>query len=91
MVAYADQLYRLLSSRHKAKAGRVLDDFVERCWASETTLRFYPVGMIRVLVSTCGCYLSWASLGLILSSSFTMNARPGKPKVVGARFWENLV
>jgi len=40
--AYADQLYRLLSSRHKAKAGRVLDDFVERCWASETTLRFYP-------------------------------------------------
>lgn len=42
VVAYADQLYRLLSSRHKAKAGRVLDDFVERCWASETTLRFYP-------------------------------------------------
>ncbi|GBC54707.1 hypothetical protein PSNTI_01540 [Stutzerimonas stutzeri] len=42
LVAYADQLYRLLSSRHKAKAGRVLDDFVERCWASETTLRFYP-------------------------------------------------
>ena len=41
VAAYADRLYRLLSSRHKAKAGRVLDDFVERCWASETTLRFY--------------------------------------------------
>lgn len=39
--AYADRLYGLLSSRHKAKAGRVLDDFVERCWASETTLRFH--------------------------------------------------
>jgi len=41
VAAYADRLYRLLSSRYKAKAGRVLDDFVERCWASETTLRFY--------------------------------------------------
>ncbi|NQD78579.1 hypothetical protein HP436_00095 [Pseudomonas sp. CrR14] len=41
VAAYADRLYRLLSSRYKAKAGRVVDDFVERCWASETTLRFY--------------------------------------------------
>lgn len=41
VAAYADRLYGLLSSRHKAKASRVLDDFVERCWASETTLRFY--------------------------------------------------
>jgi len=41
VAAYADRLYCLLSSRYKAKAGRVLDDFVERCWASETTLRFY--------------------------------------------------
>lgn len=41
VAAYSDRLYRLLSSRYKAKAGRVLDDFVERCWASETTLRFY--------------------------------------------------
>ncbi len=41
VAAYADRLYRLLNSRYKAKAGRVLDDFVERCWASETTLRFY--------------------------------------------------
>ncbi|HHG4670973.1 TPA: hypothetical protein ACPWHP_001401 [Pseudomonas aeruginosa] len=41
VAAYADQLYRLLSGRHRAKASRVLDDFVERCWASETTLRFY--------------------------------------------------
>lgn len=41
IVAYADRLYLLLSSRYKAKAGRVVDDFVERCWASETTLRFY--------------------------------------------------
>jgi integrase len=41
VAAYADRLYRLLSSRYKAKASRVLDDFVERCWASDTTLRFY--------------------------------------------------
>lgn len=41
IAAYADRLYGLLSSRHKAKASRVLDDFVERCWSSETTLRFY--------------------------------------------------
>ncbi|TRO07277.1 hypothetical protein EQ836_25585 [Ectopseudomonas mendocina] len=41
VAAYSDRLYGLLSSRHKAKASRVLDDFVERCWASETTLRFY--------------------------------------------------
>ena len=41
VAVYADRLYRLLSSRYKAKAGRVVDDFVERCWASETTLRFY--------------------------------------------------
>ena len=41
VAVYADRLYRLLSSRYKAKASRVLDDFVERCWASETTLRFY--------------------------------------------------
>jgi hypothetical protein len=38
---YANRLYRLLSSRYKAKASRVLDDFVERCWSSDTTLRFY--------------------------------------------------
>lgn len=41
VAAYADRLYRLLSSRYKAKASRVLDDFVERCWSSDTTLRFY--------------------------------------------------
>lgn len=41
VAAYADRLYRLLSSRYKSKASRVLDDFVERCWASDTTLRFY--------------------------------------------------
>lgn len=38
---YADRLYRLLSTRYRAKASRVLDDFVERCWSSDTTLRFY--------------------------------------------------
>lgn len=42
VAAYADRLYCLLSSGHKNKVSRVLDDFVERCWASETTLRFYP-------------------------------------------------
>lgn len=41
VAVYADRLYRLLGSRHKSKASRVLDDFVERCWASDTTLRFY--------------------------------------------------
>jgi len=41
VAAYADRLYRLLSSRYKAKASRVLDDFVERCWGVDTTLRFY--------------------------------------------------
>lgn len=40
VAAYADRLYRLLNSRYKSKASRVLDDFVERCWASDTTLRF---------------------------------------------------
>lgn len=41
VAVYADRLYNLLSGRYKTKASRVLDDFVERCWASDTTLRFY--------------------------------------------------
>jgi hypothetical protein len=41
VAAYADRLYLLLDGRYKAKTNRVLDDFVERCWASDTTLRFY--------------------------------------------------
>ena len=41
VAVYAERLYRLLDSRHKAKACRVVDDFVERCWVSDTTLRFY--------------------------------------------------
>lgn len=41
VAAYADRLYRLLDGRYKAKTNRVLDDFVERCWASDTTLRFH--------------------------------------------------
>ena len=44
VAVYADRLYRLLSSRCKDKASRVLDDFVERCWLSDTTLRFYEDG-----------------------------------------------
>lgn len=39
--AYADRLYGVLGGRYKTKANRVIDDFIERCWASDTTLRFY--------------------------------------------------
>lgn len=44
VAVYADRLYLLLNSRNKAKASRILDDFVERCWSSDTTLRFYIGG-----------------------------------------------
>ena len=41
MAAYAEALYQLLAGPHRLKVNRILDDFVERCWATETTLRFY--------------------------------------------------
>ncbi|WP_280347563.1 hypothetical protein [Pseudomonas sp. BN414] len=41
VVPYAESLYELLSGPKHAKASRALDDFVERCWATDTTLRFY--------------------------------------------------
>lgn len=42
IAVYAEALYQLLGGAGCLKACRVLDDFVERCWSSDTTLRFYP-------------------------------------------------
>lgn len=41
VVAYAQRLYELLEGAERERVSRVIDDFVERCWKSETTLRFY--------------------------------------------------
>ncbi|WP_455233029.1 hypothetical protein [Geopseudomonas aromaticivorans] len=38
---YAQRLYELLESPDSGRAQRAIDDFAERCWATETTLRFY--------------------------------------------------
>jgi len=38
---YAQRLYELLEGPDSERAQRVIDDFVERCWVTETTLRFY--------------------------------------------------
>ncbi|WP_337159373.1 hypothetical protein [Pseudomonas putida] len=37
---YAQRLYELLEGPDSERAQRVIDDFVERCWLTETTLRF---------------------------------------------------
>nr|WP_241201295.1 hypothetical protein [Pseudomonas toyotomiensis] len=37
---YAQRLYDLLEGPNSERAQRVIDDFVERCWMTETTLRF---------------------------------------------------
>lgn len=37
---YAQRLYELLEGPDSERAQRVIDDFVERCWKTETTLRF---------------------------------------------------
>ncbi len=37
---YAQRLYDLLEGPDSDRAQRVIDDFVERCWKTETTLRF---------------------------------------------------
>lgn len=41
MAEYAQRLYELLEGAEHDRASRAIDDFVERCWKSETTLRFY--------------------------------------------------
>jgi hypothetical protein len=38
---YAQRLYELLEGPDSERAQRAIDNFVERCWATETTLRFY--------------------------------------------------
>lgn len=38
---YAQCLYELLEGPDSERAQRVIDDFIERCWATETTLRFH--------------------------------------------------
>ena len=38
---YAQRLYEELEGPNSQRALRVIDDFVERCWATDTTLRFY--------------------------------------------------
>lgn len=38
---YAQPLYELLEGPDSERAQRAIDYFVERCWATETTLRFY--------------------------------------------------
>ena len=40
MAEYAQRLYELLEGPDSARSQRVIDDFVERCWKTETTLRF---------------------------------------------------
>ncbi len=40
MAEYAQRLYDLLEGPDSERAQRVIDDFVERCWTTETTLRF---------------------------------------------------
>ncbi|MCY1503441.1 hypothetical protein D9M68_375660 [compost metagenome] len=41
VAGYAERLYELLDGAESERANRAIDDFVERCWATETTLRFY--------------------------------------------------
>ncbi|MEN1515482.1 hypothetical protein AAIH40_34770, partial [Pseudomonas aeruginosa] len=36
----SQRLYELLEGPDSERAQRVIDDFVERCWTTETTLRF---------------------------------------------------
>ncbi|MGV8863203.1 MAG: hypothetical protein ACOH2T_18810 [Pseudomonas sp.] len=38
---YAQRLYELLEGPNSERVQRVIDDFTERCWTTETTLRFY--------------------------------------------------
>ena len=38
---YAQRLYEQLEGSNSERVQRVIDDFVERCWATDTTLRFY--------------------------------------------------
>ncbi|WVM90092.1 hypothetical protein UMZ34_07315 [Halopseudomonas pachastrellae] len=38
---YALRLYQVLGGKQHERASRVVDDFVERCWKTEATLRFY--------------------------------------------------
>lgn len=38
---YAQRLYEQLEGPNSQRVLRVVDDFVERCWAMDTTLRFY--------------------------------------------------
>jgi integrase len=40
VTAYAQKLYELLEGPHRERAQRVVDDFIERCWRTETTQRF---------------------------------------------------
>lgn len=41
VAGYAQRLYELLDGTERDRANRAIDHFVERCWSSETTLRFY--------------------------------------------------
>lgn len=41
VAGYAQRLYNLLDGPDSMRVQRVVDDFVERCWATDTTLRFY--------------------------------------------------
>lgn len=40
VIEYAQHMYELLEGPDSERAQRVIDDFVERCWKTETTLRF---------------------------------------------------
>nr|WP_251835586.1 tyrosine-type recombinase/integrase [Serpens gallinarum] len=41
VAGYAQRLYNILEGAERERANRAIDDFVERSWSSETTLRFY--------------------------------------------------
>ena len=41
LTGYAQRLYQLLEGPEAERANRVVDLFIERCWETETTLRFY--------------------------------------------------
>lgn len=84
---YAEALYQVLAGNNGSKACRVLDDFVERCWASDTTLRFHrgsdeqEAREYLWLLGEIG--INWRDIELIIYD-------PLKPGLTKA-FWRNAL
>lgn len=85
VTAYAEALYRLLAGPAGSKACRVLDDFVERCWSTDTTLRFYQgcdeQAATEYLWLLVEIGINWRDIELIIYD-------PLKPRRAKA-FWRN--